>query len=86
MFSLIGSEYFAAFLAAKIMFYSLIFVLHGLLSRDEFLTDRIFFQSIADRHLLERFVLPVAPNLWLLACSCYQPVGNINQDGDDYYT
>lgn len=84
MFSLFGSVYFTAFFAAKIMFLSLVVVLHGLFSRHEFFTNRVFFQDIACRHLPEGFFLPVTLNRWFLPSASYQPVADIDKDGNNY--
>jgi len=51
MFSLSGSECIAALLAAKVMLFTLVFVVHGLLPGHEFLADGVLFQGIAHRHL-----------------------------------
>ncbi len=84
MFSLFGSVYFTAFFAAKIMFLSLVVVLHGLFSRHEFFTNRVFFQDIACRHLPRGGFLPGTLNRWLLPSTSYQPVADIDKDGNNY--
>jgi hypothetical protein len=85
VFSLFGSKNIAAFFAAKINLSTLVFVLHSLLPRNEFFADRIFFQGIAYRHFPGWFLLPALLNWFFLASSCYQPVGKIDQDGNDDY-
>lgn len=80
-----GSECIAALFAAKIMLFTLVFILNGLLPWYEFFTDGVFFQGVTHRHFLHRFFLPATYSRWLIEASCYQPIGQINQDGDDNY-
>ncbi len=62
MFSLFGSESIAAFSTAKIIIFTQMFELHGLLPWYKFFTDRILFQGVAHRHLPKWFFLPVTLN------------------------
>jgi hypothetical protein len=85
VFSLFGSKNIAAFFAAKINLFALVLVFHSLLPGNEFVANRIFFQGITYRHIPKWFLLPGFRNWWFLASSCYQPVGKIDQDGNDDY-
>lgn len=83
MFSLLGSKSVATFFAAKIYYFTLVLIFHSLLPGNEFFANGIFFQGITYRHFPGCFFLLVLFNRLLLAASCYQPVGKIDQDGND---
>jgi len=74
MFSLIGSESIAAFLAAKIKFLPVVLVLYGLSPGHQLFTDRVFFQGVAHRNFPGRSVFPASSGRWFAGPPCYQPI------------
>ena len=60
------------------------FVQHSLLPGHKFFADRVFFEGIAYRHLLDWRLLLTLLNRRFFTCR-YQPKGDIQQDGNYYY-